>query len=205
MPRDTLAPVAESRSLALARLLSVVFNPMVAGIASYFAVGYYALDSGENGLSWAGVAVLLQVLPPLLFYLVQLRRGAFSDPDVSVRHERNQMYLFATFSVLISIGVLAALGVPRPLLALAVGTLLIGVVCGIVNLFWKISMHGAGMGSLATVTLLYTGTPGLALWALAAAVGWARVRTRNHTPLQVLGGLALSAVMMAVSFAFIAQ
>jgi membrane-associated phospholipid phosphatase len=115
------------------------------------------------------------------------------------------MYLFGAASVLIAIGIMVAIGTPPPLLALSVGTLAIGVLCGIVNLFWKISMHGAGMGSLATVGLLYIGTPGLGLWALAAAVGWARVRTRNHTPLQVLAGLALSAMTMAASFAFIAQ
>ncbi|HWQ13818.1 MAG TPA: phosphatase PAP2 family protein [Roseiflexaceae bacterium] len=202
LSHETLAPAEESRALQLARLLSIVFNPMFVGIAAYLVVGLYAPGSG---LAWAGLTVLLQVLPPLMFYLVQLRRGVFSDVDVSVREERNQLYLFSSASVLVTIAVLAAAGVPRPLLALAVGTLALGVVCGITNLFWKISMHAAGMGSLATVALLYAGPLGLALWGTAAAVGWARVRTRNHTPLQVLAGFVASTVTLAATFAFLGQ
>lgn len=203
--REALAPAADSRSLGVARLLSIAFNPMFVGIAAYLVVGYFAPIDGGNGLAWAGLSVLLQVLPPLVFYVVQLRRGAFSDMDVSVRHERNQMFLFGSVSVLLAIAALVALGVPRPLLALAVGTLAIGIVCGMINLTWKISMHAAGMGSLATVALMYAGSLGLALWAVAAAVGWARVRTRNHTPLQVLAGFLASAVIMALTFAFLGQ
>jgi membrane-associated phospholipid phosphatase len=202
LSHETLARAAESRTSQLARLLSIVFNPMFVGVAAYLVVGAYAPASG---LAWAGLTVLLQVLPPLMFYLVQLRRGVFSDVDVSVREERNQLYLFSSASVLVSIAVLVAMGVPRPLLALAVGTLALGVVCGIVNLFWKISMHAAGMGSLATVALLYVGPLGLALWGLAAAVGWARVRTRNHTPLQVLAGFVASTATLALTFAFLGQ
>lgn len=203
--QETVSSESESRSLALARTLSVVFNPMFVGIAAYLVVGYYAPASGPDGLSWAGITIVLQVVPPLIFYVVQLRRGAFSDLDVSVREERNQMYVFGSVSVLAAIAILAAVGVPAPMLALAVGTLALGVVCGVINLFWKISMHAAGMGSLATVALLYTGPLGLALWGIAAAVGWARVRTRNHTPLQVLAGYLASAVTMAVTFAFFGQ
>jgi membrane-associated phospholipid phosphatase len=202
---ETFAGSAESRSTAFAKWLSIVFNPLFAGIAAYLVVGFYAPAGGANGPAWAGTALTLQVLPPLLFYIVQLRRGAFSDPDVSVREERNQLYLLGSASVLISLAVMALFGAPRPLVALSVGTLVLGVVCGLINLSWKISMHAAGMGSLATVALLYAGTLGLVLWALAALVGWARVRTRNHTPLQVLAGFFASTTVLSVAFAFLGQ
>ncbi|MEN9936077.1 MAG: hypothetical protein RLZZ387_2656 [Chloroflexota bacterium] len=204
LTNDTL-PANETRSLALARLLSVVTNPLFAGIAAYLVVGYYAPGGGPDGMAWAGLAILMQVTPPLIFYIIQLRRGVFSDMDVSVREERNQLYLFGSVSVLLSIAALVAIGTPRPLLALAIGTLVVGLICGVINLTWKISMHATGMGSLATIALLYVPPLGLALWALSAAVGWARVRTRNHTPLQVLAGFVASATTMALAFAFIGQ
>jgi membrane-associated phospholipid phosphatase len=201
---ETFATVASRRD-ALAKWLSIVFNPLFTGIAAYLVIGFYAPSGGADGPAWAGTAITLQVLPPLVFYLVQLRRGAFSDMDVSVREERNQLYLVGSITVLATLAGLALLGAPPPLMAVGVGTLVLGVVCGIVNLFWKISMHAAGMGSLATVALLYAGALGLALWGLAAAVGWARVRTRNHTPLQVLAGFFASATVMAVAFALVGQ
>lgn len=200
----TLASTVDSRSPALARWLSIVFNPLFAGIAAYLVVGFYA-PMGASGPAWAGVALLLQVLPPLAFYLVQLRRGAFSDGDVSVREERNQLYLVGSAAVLIALAALALLDAPHPLFALGVGTLVLGMICGVVNLSWKISMHAAGMGSLATVALLYAGSLGLVLWAVAAAVGWARVRTRNHTPLQVLAGFFVSATVITAALALLGQ
>src|SRR3712207_8306763 len=57
------------------------------------------------------------------------------------------------------------------------------------SLFWKISAHSSSIGATATVALLYSRPLGVLLWACAIAVGWARVRTRNHTPMQVLAGL----------------
>jgi membrane-associated phospholipid phosphatase len=203
--QETFASDVESRSSALARWLSIVFNPLFAGVAAYLVVGFYAPAGGANGPVWAGAALVLQVIPPLMFYLVQLRRGAFSDPDVSVREERNQLYVIGSASVLLALAAMVLLGAPRPLVALSVGTLALGVTCGLINLSWKISMHAAGMGSLATVALLYAGTLGLVLWAIGAVVGWARVRTRNHTPLQVLAGFFASTTILAAAFAVLGQ
>jgi membrane-associated phospholipid phosphatase len=41
------------------------------------------------------------------------------------------------------------------------------------------------------------------LWATAALVGWARVRTRNHTPRQVIAGFAVAALVMSGAFALV--
>jgi membrane-associated phospholipid phosphatase len=200
---DALDGIAERRRLALARLLSIIFNPLFAGIATYLVVGLFLPGGLVVGLGWAGLALVVQVLPPMTYYLVRLRQGAFSDPDVSVRQERNELYVFGTVSVLLTIAALRAVGAPVPLLALALGTLAVAVVCGLVNLVWKISMHAAGMGSLATVALLHAPALGAMLWATAALVGWARVRTRNHTPRQVIAGFAVAALVMSGAFALV--
>ena len=60
-------------------------------------------------------------------------------------------------------------------------------------------LHGA-IGSAATIGLLYWQPLGWALWICAVAVGWARVRTRNHTPLQVLAGLGCATLVVLVAF-----
>ena len=45
-----------------------------------------------------------------------------------------------------------------------------------------------GSVSLATVATIYLGRVGLIVWLCAVIVGWARIRTGNHTVLQVLTG-----------------
>jgi membrane-associated phospholipid phosphatase len=175
-------------------------------VLTFLIVGYFGLENRASGLAWAGACVLALVLPPTLFYTIRLRQGAYGDEDVSIRQQRNELYLFGFVWVLLATAALIPLGVPAPLLAVIVTALVIGVIAGIVNLFWKISVHATAIGTLATVALLQMRSLGIALWICALAVGWARVRTHNHTPLQVLAGfLAAATTVLAVFQLFGAQ
>lgn len=191
------------RSYALARLLSQIFNPIVLNIASFLIVGAAALDTPAAGLKWAALCVLVLIVPPTLFYYMRLRQGVYSDEDVSVREQRNELYLVGFIWVLVSIALLSFLGLPRPFLALMLGALALGLVGGLVNLFWKISAHASSIAATATVALLYWRPLGIILCACAIAVGWARVRTRNHTPMQVLAGFATAAMIVLAAFGLV--
>lgn len=189
----------EDRGYALGRLLSQVFHPILMDILTFLVAGYYGLADHAVGLKWTGVCILALVVPPTLFYVVRLRQGVYSDEDVSIRQQRNELYLFSFVWALLATLALIPLGVPAPLLAVMVVSLVLGVIGGIVNLFWKISVHAASIAALATIALIYMRGLGIALWICALAVGWARVRTNNHTPRQVLAGfLAAATVVLAV-------
>jgi membrane-associated phospholipid phosphatase len=196
---DTL----NSRSYALARFLSRLFNPIYVNIASFLIVGVAALSTPAAGLKWAALCVLVLIVPPTTFYYVRLRQGRYSDEDVSVRQQRNELYLIGLIWVLISIAALSFVGLPRPFLALMIGALAMGLTGGVINLFWKISAHSSSIASAATIALLYWRPLGIVLWACAIAVGWARVRTRNHTPMQVLAGFGCAAIIVLVVFGLV--
>jgi membrane-associated phospholipid phosphatase len=188
------------RSYALGRVISQIFHPILLNIASFLIVGYMSLSTHASGLRWAGICILALILPPTGFYYVRLRQGVYSDEDVSVREQRNELYLFGFIWVLITTAGLGLLGVPRPFIALMICALALGVIGGVVNLFWKISAHATAVASTATIALLYWPPLGAALWACAVLVGWARVRTHNHTPMQVLAGFASAATVIVVVF-----
>lgn len=184
----------------LARRISQIFHPILMNLLSFLIVGYAALGTHSIGLMWAGICILALLLPPTLFYYFRMRQGAYSDEDVSVREQRNELYLFGFVWVAIAAVGLRFLGAPGPFLALVLCALGIGLIGGVVNLFWKISAHAAAIGSVATIALLYWQPLGVALWLCALAVGWARVRTRNHTPMQVLAGLASATLVVLAAF-----
>jgi membrane-associated phospholipid phosphatase len=188
------------RGYTLARLLSQIFHPVILSIASIFIVGLLGVEPGSGGLGWAVLCAALQVVPPTLFFTVRLRQGAYSDDDVSERHQRNELYLFGMLTVVAGVAILGALGAPRPFMALLASAALINGLAWLINLFWKISVHSAGMGSCATIAALYSQPLGLALWLCALGLGWARVRTRNHTPLQVIAGIALACACVVGSW-----
>jgi membrane-associated phospholipid phosphatase len=191
------------RSYALARFLSRLFNPIILNIVSFLIVGAASLSTPLAGLKWAGLCVLVLIVPPTTFYYLRLRRGAYSDEDVSVREQRNELYLIGFVWVLISMALLSLVGLPRPFLALMLGALAMGLIGGLVNLFWKISAHASSVAATATIGLLYWPPLGIVLWACAIAVGWARVRTRNHTPMQVLAGFVCAVSIVLAVFGLV--
>jgi membrane-associated phospholipid phosphatase len=199
LSEDTLAPPR------LARTISIVFSPPFVAIATYLFVAFAEPQPFLVGLGWALLTIVIQMLPGSILYFYRRKRGQYSDADVSRRQDRNELYLVGACAVLASVFILDWLHAPRPLEALAIGTLALGVLCGLINVFWKISMHAATIASLATITALYAAPIGAVLWVCALAVGWARVKTRNHTPMQVLAGLIAAAVMMYTSFTLVAM
>ena len=199
--RDTTpAQMIEDRGYIFGRLISQVFHPVLINILTFVVIGCYGLANPAAGLAWSGLCVLVAVLPPTLFYVVRRRQGAYADEDVSIRQQRNELYLVGFVWALIATVALVALGLPRPHLAIMLTVLALGVIGGTINLFWKISVHSASIASLAMIALLYSLSLGVALWVCALIVGWARVRTSNHTPLQVLAGFLCAALVVLAVF-----
>lgn len=191
------------RSYTVARLLSQVLHPLVTTTLNFFIIGFFALPERWVGIGWAILIIAMQVVPPMVVYLIRLHQGAYSDEEVSVREQRNELYIFSLVVITLAIVFLAFVHVPRPFLALLGGGLVLNLLSWIINLYWKISVHAATAAMCATTATIYAPSLGVVLWVGAFAVGWSRIRTRNHTPLQVLAGLSLAACVTVSAFAFL--
>lgn len=191
---------APGRGYTVARMISQVFHPVILGVLSIFIVGVLGVEPRRVGLLWALFCTVLQVVPPTIFFSIRLRQGAYTDDDVSVRSQRNELYLFGIVNLAVGLVVLRLLGAPAPIMAMLASGIVLSLMAWLINLYWKISVHASSIGSTATLAALYSEPLGLALWLSALALGWARVRTRNHTPLQVVAGLSLAAVCVVGTF-----
>ncbi len=103
-------------------------------------------------------------------------------------------------NVLIGTAILWALHAPLPLLAMLVSVAVMNFLSFLINLFWKISIHSASIGSCATLASIYLPALGGVCWAAAIVLGWARLRTRNHTLMQVIAGISLAVVCVLVVY-----
>ncbi|NTW02311.1 MAG: phosphatase PAP2 family protein [Oscillochloris sp.] len=191
---------APGRGYAIARTISQIFHPVILSIVSVFIIGIMGVEPIMRGLGWSTLCTLIQVLPPTIFFSIRLRQGAYTDDDISERSQRNELYFFSLITVMLGVGLLSLIGAPRPFVALLTSAAVINSLSWFINLFWKISIHSAGMGSSATVAALYSEPLGLLLWICALSLGWARIRTRNHTPMQVVAGLTLACTCVLGSF-----
>jgi membrane-associated phospholipid phosphatase len=197
-------PVAQDTSYRIGRWLSQIFHPITNGIASFLIVGAFAADFTDarmRGLGWAVIAIALLILPPTIYFYFRLFRGHYSDDDISQRHQRNGLYFFSIGTVVLASLALYAVSVPTIFLRLigaSIGTM---VLCMLINFVWKVSVHSASIATLAMLcTRLLPQPLGLTLWIAALALGWARIRTGNHTIGQVIAGWAIASlsVLMAL-------
>ncbi len=195
-------PVAQDRSYRIGRILSQVFHPITNGIASFIVVGAYAadfMDERLHGLGWALVAIAMIVLPPTLYFYFRLFRGHYSDDDVSHRGQRHGLYFFSLGSILLATLALYALSVPAIFLRLIGASIGITVICMLINFVYKVSVHSASIATLATLCAHYLTPLGIAFWVAAFALGWARIRTGNHTIGQVIAGWGIAATCILLA------
>lgn len=196
-------PVVQDQSYRIGRWLSQVFHPITNGVASFLIVGAFASDFRDarlRGLEWALMTIALLVLPTTLYFYFRLFRGHYSDDDVSQREQRHGLYLFSLGAILLASLALYALSVPTVFLRLIGASIGITVACMLINFVWKVSVHSASIATLATLSTYYLPPLGIALWIAAVALGWARIRTGNHTIGQVLAGwgIAAASVLLAL-------
>jgi membrane-associated phospholipid phosphatase len=155
----------------------------VAGLASW----YGATD--EPVLASVVTLVVTTALLPTLFVYAAYLAGLISSPDLPRRSERLQPALFTTLCAVAAYPLLRGVGAPPLFLSLDAALALQMALLACVTIWWKISYHAAGAAGLAIVALAL-GDFSVAgpLLALAALVGWARVRLGRHTPRQVTAG-----------------
>ena len=138
------------------------------------------------------------VLPVLVIGLLH-HRGLISDKRLDKRHERFIPYIFAALCYAGATAYLSHIHSPMWFTMFMAGGTLACVVSLVVNLWWKISAHMAGIGGL--VALLYQihvqGLSAFNLFGLlcftillAGVLGTSRIALRKHDLLQVLAGFA---------------
>ncbi|SCE91294.1 PAP2 superfamily protein [Micromonospora echinospora] len=159
------------------------------------AVGWHSARSGVGGLGWGLLATVFASGIPIAYILGGVRRGRLTDHHVRIREQRRIPLLVGITSAAGGLVLLAALGAPRPVLALVAAGVVGLVVAVSVSHWWKMSIHTAVAAGALVVLASTLGAGLLAGSPLLVLVGWSRVRLGDHTVGQVLAGAALGALV----------
>ena len=95
-------------------------------------------------------------------------------------------------------------GAPASITQVALSFFLIGAACGVINVWWKISMHASAIAAVATIATMQSRSLGMVFWMVVAMVAWSRLRTRNHSSGQVAAGTVLATMVVYVVHRYIA-
>ena len=187
----------------LARLVSNVVNPVVAGVFIAGLTAYQAIQDPLLTVKWFGLTVLLTLIPPLSYIVYLVKTGYLVDIFMPDRRRRIKPIAFIVAWVLLSALFLGLVGAPLPIvLVLLITVLLVGSLLGI-TLIWKISFHTAILTTAATVTVLLGVSQAWFISLLIPLVGWSRVRLRRHTTSQVIAGSAAGCAVALVGYYFL--
>ena len=175
-----------SARLRIATVLSIVGHPFVVMPATV------ALT--VRPLKVALAIALLTVIAMLAVIARRVRRGEWSDYDVSDPRQRHGFYPIALSIVGAAALACWLLAAPAGLVRAMIVALAVLALAGLLTRWTKVSLHML-IDTFCVVTLASMDLRAAAALALlVVAVGWSRVALRRHTIAQVLLGVVLGAI-----------
>ncbi len=196
LPPTRLEQLIDNFSTAVSWLMSPLLMP-VYGIVLVFMLTVYSYVPMGVKLGFTLIVAGVTIILPMLAVLLLKRLGMVSDLGLNNQKERTIPYLI-TILCMGGTGVFLAMkGFPLWVVMFYAGGALAGLIEAIINNWWKISAHGAGVAGLVALLVRMSHTPmvnpDVLTWlivavACAGLTGSARLWLGRHTLGQVLAG-----------------
>ena len=196
-----------------AGLLSVLCNPIgipFVGFLGLFMFSYLNLLPLHYKIMILSMIGCFTVVIPLTTIFLFMRINHWKAGDLENRQKRFVPYALIILSYIACLFTMSSLNMPRFLMGIILSSLLSITLCTIINRFWKISAHMAGMGQLiglfiaSSLIFYYNPVGWLSLFILlAGAEGTCSIIIQHHTLGQVLTGAAIGLVCSIACLLFI--
>jgi membrane-associated phospholipid phosphatase len=184
----------------LAKILSTIFNPFLTALALFIILSHIRAASTEQFWWLLFLSTAFTSIGPMLFIFWLYATDRISDLDMSIREEREKVFVVFVVFYLCGTIVLWLTHSPKLLIATLAGYTLSTIVVQYITRYWKISTHALGITApLVALSLLYGRQP-LPFLALIPSVCWARVYLKAHTVMQVIAGAVLGALSVVLFF-----
>ena len=191
------------RRKRLAKLTSNILNPFLVSFAMIILLSLKSTSSPFDALKWALILIAFSILPVFAVIILLVRRQKLEGIFISVRRQRNKIYILASACAITGSIILFYLGAPLILMAAFVSGLSSIVIFMCINLLWKISIHAAFIAASVTVLIVLYGSAGAITAMLVLPVAWARIELEHHSPAQVtIGALLAMAIVVVVFYLF---
>lgn len=192
------------RMILAARIISMIFTPFYLPLVSLVALFIFSYMSRLPLFYQLKVVTLVYLftvfLPSILIHLYRKYQG-WTTFQMGRKERRMVPYIIAIMCYFTCYYLMTVMRIPQFMANIVVTALAIQVVCAIVNIWWKICIHMAGIGGMAgallAISLVFQFNP---LWWLsviilvAGLIGTARMILRQHSLRQIVGGFVVGAV-----------
>lgn len=187
----------------LANFISIFVAPPTMAIVA--TVSFSLWSPIGLGLLSAPFSILLCffcfAFVPFLSILYFYRKNAV-DLYVSKRETRTPFFLIAITSYSFA-AIIFLLTNTKIMFLLALGYITVSIILMVVNLFWKVSVHCAGVTGPIFSLIFVFGINAIPLSLIVGLVGWSRIKLKNHTFAQTLVGTLISLTVGIVEYSIL--
>ena len=184
----------------LAEVVSYVFHPLLVVIPTLVIAMVRLGSTLGQAIFWTVLSIVIVNLPMALLLLWGVRSGKYTDASVSVREQRTSIYAVGGVCLVILLAVLIIGKAPVVIIACLISAVIATALGYWINRYTKLSLHSAAMAGCTAVLLWTAPIIGIVMAAFAPLVGWARIRLKHHTPVQILIGWMVSMICVFVVF-----
>ncbi len=199
--------------IMMAKALSAVFSPFhlpVVGLIILFLFSYLSfLPLGVKIYILLMVYTFTILLPTAMIRLYRRYQG-WTRIQLGVKERRVVPYVISIMCYLTCYYLLTLNHASHFIGSIVMASLIIQVVCAIINLWWKISTHSAAIGgvtgALVAFAMIFNFNP---VWwiclllLLAGMVGTSRIILKQHTLEQVVAGYLVGIVCAFLSVVYV--
>ena len=145
--------------------------------------------------------ILFTILMPTLTIFLFRKINGFTPEDLTERKRRYVPFILTITSYVFCLLMMHRLNIPWYMTGIICASLIVMIICVIVNLKWKLSEHMAGAGAIIGGLVAFSALFGynpvgwLCIFILVAGVlGTARIILQHHTLGEVMGGFAVGLI-----------
>ena len=196
--------IADKTMLRVARITSIVFTPFSIPFLAFLVLFLFSylriMPILYKGIV-LGIVYCFTILTPTITIFLFRKINGFARQELSERKKRYVPILLTIISYVFCLLMMRKLNIPWYMTGIIFVSLVISIICILVNLKWKLSEHMAGMGGiiggLVSFSALFSYNPvvWLCLFILIAGIlGSARTVLGHHTLGEVLSGFVVGLV-----------
>ena len=196
--------IADKTMLRVARVTSIVFTPFSIPFLAFLVLFLFSylriMPILYKGIV-LGIVYCFTILTPTITIFLFRKINGFARQELSERKKRYVPILLTIISYVFCLLMMRKLNIPWYMTGIIFVSLVISIICILVNLKWKRSEHMGGMGGiiggLVSFSALFSYNPvvWLCLFILIAGIlGSARIVLGHHTLGEVLSGFVVGLV-----------
>ncbi|MBN9336907.1 MAG: phosphatase PAP2 family protein [Chryseobacterium sp.] len=175
--------------LKISKVISNFFNPLVSLVIYFFYYSYRNYTWEEASKKFIPILLLL-IIPIAIWIYRNVKKGNYTNMDVSNRKQRHSLYIFIIVATIVFLAVDYFLHreIDWTILMLCILLILMQVS----NFFIKSSMHTSLNIYVAALFFAINPMIGIFWFLLSVVIGITRIILKRHTPQEVISGVVIA-------------